>query len=291
GDPGPGARALHVGLGPAAQTTNRFAVGPLKADNTVDEKFVVLSGGNVGIGTSTPALKLTVEGDFGRDAGPATLHLWGARIGDVGNGVLFVRAFSGGVVAFDGTNNKVGIGTNAPDRLLTLQGEAGTYLNVKADGGAQEGLLGADGAGGIVSTMTNPDLQLRPRGNVTRAIIKADGNIGIGTNAPARKLHVVGDRLRLENAGKHLDLRADGSAVDVHSETDSLYLRSSGGGGKNQVIINPFASDGKVGIGLEAPACKLHVVDSLNAAAGNVDAHVAVIENLHGGDNADVLAL
>src|SRR5262249_9801977 len=29
------------------------------------------------------------------------------------------------------------------------------------DGGAQEVLLGADGAGGIVSTMTNHDLQLR----------------------------------------------------------------------------------------------------------------------------------
>lgn len=64
GDPGPGARALQISLGPDTQSNNRLAVGPLKTDDTLDEKFVVLSGGNVGIGTLTPGYKLDVVGDL-----------------------------------------------------------------------------------------------------------------------------------------------------------------------------------------------------------------------------------
>ena len=53
-------------------------------------------------------------------------------------------------------------------------------MNVKAVDGAYEVLLGADGAGGIVSTMTNHDLQLRSGGNATHAIVKANGNTWFG---------------------------------------------------------------------------------------------------------------
>ncbi|HEY3284057.1 MAG TPA: tail fiber domain-containing protein [Armatimonadota bacterium] len=258
-----GGRSLQVLLGPAAQADNRLAVGPLKDDGTLDEKLTVLSGGLVGIGTP------------------------------------------------------------APDRALTVQGPAGTYINVKADGGVHEVLLGADGNGGIVSTMTNHDLQLRAGGNVTRVVIKNDGKVGIGTaaptlalsvvgdfgrddgpatlnlwgsrigdvggnvlfvraaaggnvafdgvnnrvgigtNAPATKLQVVGDRIRLGDAGKHVDLRTDGSAVDLHSDTTNLYLRSSGPGGNNRVLVNPFGTDGFVGVGTEFPNVKLHLIGDL----------------------------
>lgn len=65
----PGAHSLNVAIGPKAQSTNRFAVVTLDG-TTIDEKIVVLSGGNVGIGTSTPTDKLQVAGDF-RVAGVA----------------------------------------------------------------------------------------------------------------------------------------------------------------------------------------------------------------------------
>ena len=70
------------------------------------------------------------------------------------------------------------------------------------------------------------------------------GNVGVGTAGPAVKLHVTGNRVRLESRGKRLDLRADGGSVDVQSETHNLYLHSSGPGGRNNVIINPFGGRG-----------------------------------------------
>ncbi len=123
-----------------------------------------------------------------------------------------------------------------------------------------------------------------------------DGKVGVGTTNPSYKLHVIGDnsgsqknRIRLENAGKRLDLRADGGAVDLQTETNDLYIRSTGSG--HDVVINPFSDDGKVGIGTENPSVQLHVQDNLSGSASNINNHVVLIENTSTETDADVLAL
>ena len=93
------------------------------------------------------------------------------------------------------------------------------------------------------------------------------GTLGVGTAAPATQLHVNGNRIRLEGAGKRLDLRTDGSAVDLQSETSDLYLRSSGPGPNNNLILNPFSGDGNVGIGTQTPAFKLDVAGIAHATS------------------------
>lgn len=89
-------------------------------------------------------------------------------------------------------NGGIGIGTPDPDRALTIQGGAGTYMNIKTTNNEQQILVGADGGGGIVSTMTAHDLQLRAGSNTTKVWIKANGNVGIGTATPDAKLDVNG---------------------------------------------------------------------------------------------------
>src|SRR5262249_54473454 len=86
----------------------------------------------------------------------------------------FAGKFTGKVSVLNGN---VGIGTPTADRPLTVLGTSGTYINIKGDNGNEEILLGADSAGGFLSTMTNHDLQLRSGGNVTRVIIQAIGNV------------------------------------------------------------------------------------------------------------------
>ncbi len=125
-------------------------------------------------------------------------------------------------------------------------------------------------------------------GDTMTGNLRVNGRIGVGTN-PTRSVEVVGNRIRLRNSNssKIIDLRADGNAVDVHTTTSDLFLRSEGAG--HDIIMNPFGVDGKVGIGTEAPAADtLHVVGS--STGSSYAKHLVILEN-RGTNNADVLAL
>lgn len=81
--------------------------------------------------------------------------------------------------------------------------------------------------------------------------VSESGNVGVGVDVAAQRLHVVGNRIRLQNGGKILDLRADGTMVDVESTTSSIFISSIGAG--HHVVVNPDAGDGNVGIGVSEP--------------------------------------
>jgi hypothetical protein len=85
------------------------------------------------------------------------------------------------------------------------------------------------------------------------------GKVGIGTNEPKYKLHVQGDRIRLENASasKVLDLRVDGQHVDIESLGAPLIL-NFGQSDQQNTLMNVLA--GNVGIGTGEPKAKLHIL-------------------------------
>lgn len=94
----------------------------------------IAGNGNVGIDTITPTLKLDIQGDFGRNNGPATLNLWGSRVGDTGTQRgLFLQSGTD-IVTFNG-NDRVGIGTTAPQTTLDVRGTISPEI-LRISGGA-----------------------------------------------------------------------------------------------------------------------------------------------------------
>ena len=101
-----------------------------------------------------------------------------------------------GTLYVDATNNRVGIGTTTPARILhtettdyivgrfdrTAGGNA--YLSISDASTTDEGYV-AVGA-------TGNDLKFRS-GNLDRAALTSTGDFGIGTTSPSKKLHVVGE--------------------------------------------------------------------------------------------------
>jgi|GEM_PF-1153580 len=201
--------------------------------------------------------------------------------GGVSIGYSNVPPYSSGDALY--VNGNAGFGTATPDRPLTVQGPGGTYLNVKASNGAQEVLFGADGSGGIVSTMTNHDLQLRAGGNSTKVIIKAGGNVGIGTNDPASARLVIAG-VASWNGGIGLTGNTS-SGVGMYFESTAAgghkYALLSGASGTsvgpggfglyddttNQYRLAVDAS-GQVGVGVTNPGFQLDVADRIRLREG-----------------------
>jgi len=256
---------------------------------------LTLLQGEVGIGSATPDTRLTVgdgaNGDLLRlnGQGPwkfvasgsgaeAALDLQteidGGRLRvlaqDATNTPLQVQTANtsrDNAVYLVPTGGQVGIGTTDPNRHLTLEGNSGTFLNVRANNGAREILLGADSSGGIVSTMTNHDLQLRAGGNRTQVMIKADGKVGIGTTAPSTQLHVT------EKMAVGLNFRSGGAITFFPPDGFAFFhidngpaggrptgrLRISHGNQPGDQELISILQNRNIGIGTATPDVRLHV--------------------------------
>ncbi|HEX8474428.1 MAG TPA: tail fiber domain-containing protein [Pyrinomonadaceae bacterium] len=180
-------------------------------------------------------------------------------------------------------SGKLGIGTNAPTQPLTIQSAVGTYLNLKGENGAYEVLVGADSGGGIVSTMTNHDLQLRAGSNSTKMIIKANGNVGINETNPASARLIVGG-VTSWNTGLGLTGNSAGGVglfVENTAPGGRKYALFSGGTGTT-VGVGGFGlyddtanayrlaidTSGNLGVGVTDPGFRLDVAGRIRLREG-----------------------
>jgi hypothetical protein len=164
-------------------------------------------------------------------------------------------------------------------------------LNVRNAGGTREVMLGVDEGGGVVSTMTAHDLQLRAGGNQIAMTLKPDGRVGIGTAAPVERLDVdariKAGRLTMgdwpANPGNYVFVGTD--ALNQADARNYALLQGSNGVDLGRTFLNSrrmidfriqnftrmlLAADGKLGIGTSAPQATLHVAtgDDVTPSAG-----------------------
>ena len=193
----------------------------------------------------------------------------------VDNSVLFV----------DTVNNRVGIGTDSPERLLSLysdNAETTPRLLIEQDGtgdavmafsltGGQGWSMGIDNSGGDSFMIHNSAGGVDSSSQFT---IKTSGNVGIGTTNPTNALHV--------NSGATNEVAkfvsTDGAAyLSIMDSTTANSLQGVGSVGDSLTFYSNNAermritSSGNVGIGMTSPADKLHVSGRVLANAFRTD--------------------
>ena len=175
---------------------------PKKDDNI---SVIVLGGGQVGIGTSDPDTQrtLTVEAD-----GKASVLV---RTHDQKHEGILMASPSGTLIAahtsgddlilsadgdetgkvFVKPSGRVGIGSSNPGHTLGIQDNVAAEIGLLKSGGAHM-VLGADGTGTLLGSVSNDDLTLFTN-NTSRVVVQAGGNVGIATTAPKERLDVRGN--------------------------------------------------------------------------------------------------
>jgi hypothetical protein len=244
-------------------------------------RLVLNSSGNIGIGTTAPSQKLDVEGTI--LSGPK-----GVAAGD-GGAIRFEE------LAVNGTNT---VGFRAPNAITAdilwelpgVDGSSGQVLQTNGAGvlswitpstvPAANSLdfshftntmsldastdIAVDNAEVLSITNTgtgNSFVVNDDTADTSPFVIDASGNVGIGTTAPTRRLHVVGDSLvQGDLYVQGLTIQGAGGYI-----TNMGGLLSTGGGnafnfetsGVNRMYIG--GADGRVGIGTTSPRDVLDV--------------------------------
>jgi hypothetical protein len=239
-----------------------------------------LSYGNVGVGTVNPAHKLDVAGNVnasGLCLGGTCKTSWSEISG------TSQWTTSGSNISF--TTGSVGIGTTSPNEALTVNGKI-TSNRAASPGPAEFRLYN----GGSVaewafrqagSTSHNLNISKAAAGVYTDYMtIDTAGNVGVGTAAPASKLHVgggtpAGGALAGINValGGNSYVAASNGTVNTFIGSDisaygivGTYSNHPLGLRANNTLAMTLMPGGNVGVGTAAPAHKLDVAGNVNAS-------------------------
>ena len=244
------------------------------------EHMRITSGGNVGIGTTSPGEKLTINGGLGfQYNGTQNWHV----VSNSSNNLLFTRSGIADrmVITSDGD---VGIGTTSPSlsdwsaAANGLQISDDTWAALKLTGSTGKLFIASGASANFIYGYNAVDLVFGV--NNTEAMrIKSGGNVGIGTTSPSSKLQIRGDfetedALRISSTygtGRTYRFKSQGGNADVLSileleSTNRLaFFGNTEAGlatsGSTRLYIN---SGGNVGIGTTTILAKFQVKTGTN---------------------------
>ena len=259
------------GVSVTAGRLRTYGLIPFYLGTSSESSLLALVGSNVGIGTTTPAYKLDVNGAINA----TSVLVNGVAVG--AGGTQWASA-SGGAISYTGGN--VGLGVSSPlGKLHIDQGDSGVpsilgtlnapsnqnimflkQLNAGGDGSANSALIRIDNRG------SNPTFYSSNNG-ANPFIITSSGSVGIGTTTPNQKL-VVGNDMGVISANNAIAIGVTGTGnTQLFMGNDSnnfgnlfwngtnrsltLRTKSNGTVNSNQFVLS---ASGSVGIGTDSPS-------------------------------------
>ena len=260
-----------------------------------DIRFTIDDGGNVGIGTDSPAQKLHVNGTSKFDDtmyfAARGLISWGSLAGGTGFGI---QAGSGNGLSLGSngawdklvidTAGNVGIGTTSPGAIrLNVTTPTANHVAAQIENSNTADSFGMVVKGGNDANDYTADFRKRDNTNIMR--IRGDGNVGIGTTSPSTKLnvkHTGGTAVRIETDGDtdsnflhfktssstgqgYIGTEGSTAGANFTGTTAYAFVAGSTSSGVDTQFISAGAvratidHTGNIGIGTTAPDAKLHV--------------------------------
>ena len=234
--------------------------------NALQDSAVYASdAGDLGFGTTSPSSTIHLANgrqiriDKSGNAGRYTIYDYAGINTAPANDGFSIKL--GGDTKFKFINDRLGIGNTSPAKALHI----GDAANVTGNGTIRLQGYSAGGSGNYHDIVSYGDNLTFYRNSTMCLFLQYNGNVGIGTTAPADDLHVYGSGnvALLESSSVNVWLQmkgsttyswqigATGNGLQFYNDTTSSY----------RVVFKP---DGNVGIGTVTPTALLH----LNFATG-----------------------
>ena len=287
---------------------------PLIFETSGNEKMRITTGGNVGIGNTSPTAKLTIGSNedvqstngIALGIGEANLEFVHATFNngfgskfysvDSGSGITSLRlatradstSWSDAITVIAGTsgNGNVGIGTTSPSQKLDVAGKIRLTDDLFLDSTNPTITWGV----GTLRFYSNAAAEVR-------AIIDASGNVGIGNTSPNGALSFADDvrtrKIVLWDGAANDDFQFYGFGVEsstmiqsVYSNNDRfLWVAGTGTTTRNELMV--VTGNGNVGIGTTSPGSVYS--ELLQVSKSNIGRINVTHTNNSGGRQSDIL--